>query len=482
MKNKKTFKPVLEQPSSPTFENTMGDYQKPWITDYAWISGVSGALMVLVLAAWFNASQTLDKGLHLFGNQLTDNRNQTALAALLIVTLSMVLVECVRLWLWDPKNFFRLHPKLKSGNYPGFLAECIANYLLYLLVLWFVVQFYYTANEYGFKQQDGYYQIWFMFINWVWSAWLYAGLPYVILTRALKYDADSDVRDYGFYCARLLLWPVAKVVGKVEEKYRLTDVDKKITRGLMVKLFFTPIMTVFFIDNFPHLVSNIGYLLSDNGISDAIAKGNYDNNRLNNDLYNISTSLIFSIDVALAWCGYVISSRWVDNQTISAEPTMLGWAVCLLCYPPLRVAPGWLYGFPGEKEAIYLFDAQWVITFFLILALASYFVYMLATLWFGTRFSNLTHRGIIRKGPFAIVRHPAYASKNFSWWCIIFPAIIYNAFHSHFAPAILGCMGLALSTYIYYWRAITEERHLSADPAYHDYCKHVKYRFIPGVI
>lgn len=482
MSTKKKFKPALEQPSLPAFENTMGPYEKTWITDYAWISGVVGAVMVLIIAAWFKSSNTLDQGLFVFGKQLTSNQHQTAIAALLMVTFSMVLVECIRLWLWDKKHFFSVHPKLKSGNYLSFLAECLLNYVLYVILLWFVLKFYHTANEYGFRDNAGYYQIWFLFLTWVWKAWLYAGLPYVVLTRAFKYDAHSDLRDYGFYCARLLLWPAAKFTTLVKENYKLTEIDKKITLGLMVKLFFTPVMTVFFVDNFPHLVSNLGYLFGETGLRDVIAKGQYDNTRLNNDLYNICTSIIFTVDVALAWCGYVVASRWVDNQTVSAEPTMLGWAVCLLCYPPLRVAPGWLYGFPGEKEAIYMFDSQWVITLFLILAIASYFVYMLATLWFGTRFSNLTHRGIIRKGPFAIIRHPAYASKNFSWWCIIFPAIIYNALHSQFGPAIFQCLGLMLSTYIYYWRAITEERHLSADPAYHEYCKHVKYRFIPGVV
>jgi protein-S-isoprenylcysteine O-methyltransferase Ste14 len=35
---------------------------------------------------------------------------------------------------------------------------------------------------------------------------------------------------------------------------------------------------------------------------------------------------------------------------------------------------------------------------------------------------------------------------------------------------------------IYYWRAITEERHLSEDAEYRVYAKKVRYRFIPRVI
>lgn len=482
--NKKTIR--LEQPSSAQFENTMGDYSSSWVTDYAWISGIAGAVMVFVLAAWYNIFQTLQKGLYVFGHQLTSTRNDSLLATLLIITFTMVAIESIRLWLRNKRGFFSLHPKIKSGNYLAFVFECICNYFFYLCVIYVVIQFYHTAGEYGFNQNAAYYQAWFRFVDWVWNAYLYAGLPYVLFTRGLKYDAHCDLRDYGFYGARLLAWPISKIMGSIEDKYRLSDIDKKITRGLLVKMFFTPLMTVFFIGQFPHLVNNIGYVFGDlfgsPGLWSAIGNGNYNNSQLNNDLYNISISVIFSIDVALAWCGYVISSRWVDNQTVSAEPTSLGWAVCLLCYPPFQVAPGWLYSPPGEKEAIYMFDVQWVITFFLILMIASYVVYMLSTLWFGTRFSNLTHRGIIRKGPFAFIRHPAYASKNFAWWCIMFPAIIYNAFNNHFGPAVLECLGLLLMSYLYYLRAVTEERHLSADPAYHEYCKHVKYRFIPGLI
>ncbi len=476
----------LETPSRPQIENTMGRYDGSWVTDYAWISGLSGAIITFALAAWFNAAQVLNKGLFVLEFQITKSRSESIFAALLIVTFSMVLVECLRLWLRDKNQFFALHPKIRNGAYFGFILECFINFLLYLLLLSLVIQIYHSVNEYGYIRDNAYYQNWFTFIDLVWTGYLWAGFPYVLITRAFKYDEESDKRDYGFYCARLLLWPIDKIFGSLDAKFRLKEIDRKITRGLFVKLFFTPIMTVFFFNNFPHLSNNIGYVFGDlfgnSGLWSKVASGSYTNSMLNNDLFNISTSVIFSIDVALAWCGYVISSRWVDNQTISAEPTTLGWVVCLLCYPPAQVVTGWLYSPPGEKEAIYMFDVQWVITFFLILMIASYFIYMLATLWFGTRFSNLTHRGIIRKGPFAIIRHPAYASKNFAWWCIMFPAIIYNAIDNHIGTAVIQFLGLVLMTKLYYWRAITEERHLSIDPAYHEYCKHVRYRFIPGII
>lgn len=470
----------INQTNTDQLDNSMGDYQSSWITDYAWISGLTGAIAVIAIAAWYNLAQVFSKGLIIFGHQITNERNESNLLALLMITAIMVGVESIRIWYRDKPEFFNIHPKLRSTQHLSFLVECVTHYLLYLLLIWLVVWFYHSAGEYGYKRNAAYYQAWFRFIDWLLNAWLYAGLPYVLITRACRYHKNADTRDYALFLQRVLMYPFGKVFGFATRPTLLSDTDKKILRGLLVKMFFTPLMTVFFIGQFPHLVNNLGYLVD--GLPKAILSGSYTNSKLNNDLFNISISFIFSIDVALAWCGYAISSRWVDNQTISAEPTMLGWVVCLLCYPPFQQYLGFYYGAPGEKEAIYMFHQQWLITILLVFMVASYTVYMLSTLWFGTRFSNLTHRGIIRKGPYSFVRHPAYASKNFAWWCIMFPAVLYNAVHNRIEPAILQILGLILLTWTYYWRAITEERHLGADPAYQDYCQHVRYRFLPRIL
>src|SRR3546814_14686759 len=48
-------------------------------------------------------------------------------------------------------------------------------------------------------------------------------------------------------------------------------------------------------------------------------------------------------------------------------------------------------------------------------------VYAWATVAFGLRFSNLTHRGILTHGPYAWTKHPAYVSKNLFWWLATLP-------------------------------------------------------------
>jgi protein-S-isoprenylcysteine O-methyltransferase Ste14 len=450
-----------------------------WVTDYAWISGLAGALMVVICAIFYNKIQALRFGVHIMGVQLTHTRIDSLLLALVIITVTMLLTEGLRLWLRDRKNFFQLNPELKTGRYSRFFGDAIVNWLLYLGLLGLVVLFFRTAGEYGYVNNAPFYQIWFRFIHLAFIAYLWGGLPYVLITRAFKHDPVADRRDSSSLLARVLQFLLSLVPGFKYLRPRFNEVDKKASRALLVKLFFTPLMTVFFTDQFPHLVNNVAYVST--GLLDTIAAGSYNHARFNSDLQNFSWALIFSIDVSLAWCGYVISSRWVDNQTITAEPTMLGWLVCLVCYPPFQMVPALYYSSPSER-IVFQLQNEVMVSIFLFLSVLSITVYMSATLWFGVRFSNVTNRGIIRKGPFAFVRHPAYASKNFVWWCMVFPVIVYNVTHNGIKMAILQVLGLILISWIYYLRAITEERHLGADPYYRAYCRQVKYRFVPGVI
>ncbi|MBL4827371.1 MAG: hypothetical protein JKY66_06610 [Spongiibacteraceae bacterium] len=472
--------------ASPSKRNKTGENQNStaintkgsWVSDRAWISGLTGALAVVTIAAWYSSANILNKGLSVFGYPLTHQHNDTVLAALIMVCLSMVAVETIRLWRWHRMAFFNVHPKLRSAHHWRFVVECVKHYLLYLCLLYLVIAFYQTAGEYGFKRSAPYYQNWFRFLDIAWAGYLWLGLPYVLLTRAVKYSPDCDRRDLACFFEKLLLYPISRLTPRNKQHQGFDEKDKKMTRALLVKLFFTPLMTVFFLDQFPHLINNLTYVVNDLGT--LIINGHYNHTAFNRDFFNITIALIFSIDVALAWCGYTVSSRWVDNQTFSAEPSILGWLVCLICYPPFQSILGIYYAAPAEREILQLTN-QWVVSLFTGMMVMSYVVYMLATLWFGVRFSNLTHRGIIRTGPYSFVRHPAYAAKNFSWWCVMFPIILYNAAHNGTLLACTQILGLGLMSWVYYLRATTEERHLGSDPRYQEYCEKVGYRFIPGV-
>ncbi|MCR6652214.1 MAG: hypothetical protein NVV73_12275 [Cellvibrionaceae bacterium] len=457
----------------------LNSYQQPWITDGAWITGVAGTLTILIMGYYFGTTKVHLNGLPFLNGTVQEEKHAAMLIALGVVAAVMVLVELIRLATFKDYVFIRKDPLLEQGKVVQFFAECLKIYLLLLLLFTFCRWGYHSLNEYGFRPKNSYYAPWFYALDFLWQLFIIAGLPYIALTRAFKHNPDDDKKDLATLTQKCLAFVLSALPLLRNLRSEFTIDDKRAARGLAVKFFFAPVMTVFFFDNFSHLQNNLDYMLT-NAIP-AMQNGSYNYSILGRDLGNILSNIIFSIDVGLAWVGYVVSSRWLDNTTVSAEPTMFGWLVCLISYPPFRVMGGWFLSGPGETLYTQI-PMEGLVTVFASLMMFSYFLYMLPTIWFGVRFSNLTHRGIIRKGPYAIVRHPAYAAKNMAWWFVGLPSAIYAGYTQGFSVGLLYVAGLIFLTAVYYARAITEERHLSFDPNYQEYCRHVRYRFIPGVI
>jgi hypothetical protein len=177
------------------------------------------------------------------------------------------------------------------------------------------------------------------------------------------------------------------------------------------------------------------------------------------------------LDLALCVIGYTFTLRLLDSHVRNVDDTLLGWVAALACYPPFNGATEHFLRYDDGGWQMFLRAHPEVMIAAGVLGVISIGVYTWATLAFGFRFSNLTHRGIIATGPYRWVRHPAYASKNLWWWLTAMP------FFSSFT-AFLGLLGWNA---VYVMRAMREERHLSRDPAYRAYCAEVRWRFIHGV-
>jgi protein-S-isoprenylcysteine O-methyltransferase Ste14 len=180
-------------------------------------------------------------------------------------------------------------------------------------------------------------------------------------------------------------------------------------------------------------------------------------------------SLMFVIDVAFATVGYICTFRALDAHIRSATPYAAGWTAALICYPPfvLMGDNGPLDYHPGTSDWIHWMQghpALMAVTGMVLVGLT--LVYAWATVAFGLRFSNLTHRGILTHGPYAWTRHPAYLSKNLFWWISTIPIL---ATTGSWADGLRNTAIMAIVSGVYYWRAKTEERHLGVDPAYQDY-------------
>jgi protein-S-isoprenylcysteine O-methyltransferase Ste14 len=221
----------------------------------------------------------------------------------------------------------------------------------------------------------------------------------------------------------------------------------------IVKGFFIPLMLTF-------LAGYINWFVKLDIAAEFAKPGGY---------YTLLYKSSYLVDVMFGATGYLMAMKLVDGHIRSTEPTWLGWVVCICCYPPFNAAVlGKLLPYDDKYYWGNLFagsDAMWVA--WSVVIIACLWIYAWASMAFGIRFSNLTNRGIITNGPYRWLKHPAYVSKNISWWLVSVPFIATTGPQEAFR-ASLALLGV---NFIYFMRAKTEEWHLMRDPDYQAYSK-----------
>lgn len=241
---------------------------------------------------------------------------------------------------------------------------------------------------------------------------------------------------------------LATVVWDLFRHGRLEAAGRQCLLGWCVKAFFLPLMLAWLYFWLLQGVEGLGLSAGWHG------------------LFVAAMALLYAIDTAFATIGYVSTSRSIDAHIRSTDATWLGWLSALACYPPLSelVLRRWLEYKDGFEWTHWLSGTPWLLPWAMaILVLTA--VYTSASVVFGPRFSNLTHRGIITTGPYRWTKHPAYLCKNLSWWLIAVPFVADRGL----ADAVGDCLALLGVNFIYWLRARTEERHLMHDPVYRHY-------------
>jgi protein-S-isoprenylcysteine O-methyltransferase Ste14 len=257
--------------------------------------------------------------------------------------------------------------------------------------------------------------------------------PIIYIFRTTKYTTNKPY---------LILRYLINVFRK--NKFKPNKEERVALLFILVKVFYLPLMINFFFNNFRNL------LLAD----------------MNFYWYSFIFTLMFTIDTFVFAIGYTFEFRSLKNVVKSVEPTLLGWAVAIVCYPPFNAIVGKYIPWGANDHVTF-----WNPTMDLIMKITIIFlliIYVWATIALGPKASNLTNRGIVTKFPYSFIRHPAYISKNLIWWLTLLPVIGWKF-----------SLGMLFWTIIYFLRAVTEERHLSQDPDYLEYKKKVKWRFIP---
>ncbi len=241
---------------------------------------------------------------------------------------------------------------------------------------------------------------------------------------------------------------------KAEKKFYWQVPCRFAALSLLIKAFYIPLMCSWAIQKAAYIYHSAG-------------SGDWSFMQINS---LILAALIF-IDVSIFALGYLSELPQLGNVIGSVESTVLGWAVCLICYPPFNYLLLGILDRPlNEQWRPQDWTGPMLHQGVLICVTLLWAIYVWATIALGFKASNLTNRGVVSQGPYRYVRHPAYVSKVSLW--------VLSAF-------FIGEMNFYLVVsfvIIYALRAWTEERHLSRDPEYRAYQKRVPYLMVPGVI
>lgn len=285
----------------------------------------------------------------------------------------------------------------------------------------------------------------------------------VCIVNNVKNRNNDDADSPGNIFFTVLRQLAALSTGSGRQVYGSAQ-QKKYFLFILVKLFFLPLMIQYCLSNGADMISEIKRVMK-TGMDGTFMLW------FNNVAFPIGITAFFLIDTAVFTFGYLFESSKLSNRVRSVDATWSGWIVALICYPPFNSVLSTLA--PHHANHYAYFYESITGTFVLRLAVLLLFsVYVWASISLGTRASNLTNRGIVSRGAYRFVRHPAYISKVAAWWLTLIPLLGEN-------PGSVA--GMAIWSLVYFLRAVTEERHLMQDEDYAAYCKKVKWRFIPRV-
>jgi hypothetical protein len=349
-----------------------------------------------------------------------------------LLTAAMVVV--IGEWVWLSDRGPRLGVWASSATRPRSwlrivyrVIGCIATALLIALVYWLL-------PEYRGDFYNPYWQL------------LRTVSPFAALVPAYCIGVDrrlSDDADEYAQMGRLVCGQIAAVTPGVLRRHLL---------GWVIKGFFLPLMSVYLDQDCHALLAALSHPRA----------GLFTN-------FDFWFEVSYTIDLLFSVIGYTLTTRLLDSQLRSIEPTVLGWVAALVCYQPFYSVTSQYYLHYDNNFYwdTWLAPWPWLQGLWGTVIVGLSMIYGFSTVAFGTRFSNLTHRGIITGGPYRFSKHPAYWSKNLSWWLISVPFVP----TAGILDSVRRCGLLLLLNGVYWLRARTEERHLSRDPAYLAYAR-----------
>ena len=391
------------------------------------------ALAISLMAVWW----LRDYGQHL----------PSRTVGLVVVCVSLAVPIIVLEWLFlKPYRNASAGLDFRMPRKRGGVTRTAVKLLGFYACVGLVAGVYWLFPEYHGSFYDNYYAVVKAVLPW----WLLLAVPYF-------YWLDGSMLKPKDSYWQLGSW----VLGRRNNAD--TRAIGQLLLGWLVKLFFLPLMFVYLGNNLTTLLNFDFTRFLAGG-----AQGSF------KAVFDFSFNFLYYIDLLFVTVGYTCTLRLFDSHIRTAEPSFLGWGIALISYQPFWSAfsgtylkyeegPAWGYWF-WNTPLVYIL---WGSVILLLIAL-----YVWASVPFGIRFSNLTHRGILTNGPYRYTKHPAYISKNLSWWMISMPFMVSSTADEALRHSLL----LLLVNFVYFMRARTEERHLSWDPDYVAYARYIEQR------
>lgn len=250
-----------------------------------------------------------------------------------------------------------------------------------------------------------------------------------------------------------------------------------------IKFFFGPQLILWSFQHLQGIISNWGNLERVHASLKGYRAEIFSLVKYRHYVFLVFIQFMYFIDCFVFAVGYCTELTFLKNRIRTVESTALGLIFCLACYPPVSSVTASIVTWRHEDHIFNIANnpaaiINWI---FYIIAAFLIFIYVAASVALFTKASNLTNRGTVSIFPYNIIRHPAYATKISLWWLASTIAIKNMFIHQQYLLLLFYLLSAITWSFIYYMRAITEERHLLLDPDYRAYTKKVKYKFIPFV-
>ena len=371
------------------------------------------------------------------------------------------------------------------------IKHCLCSYIIYF-VIYIFLKYNDFFNDFFVNDLSSLYLI--LFLCYIFLAPV---IYFIFRPKSLYRSHSIDVCNYIYRTTTKLFSKDTAINKNYQDVFSFfipTYYEKQALMLTFIKMYFGCIMTGLLYKSIPDIINNLQMFYKtflcfiENFTTPKVFVNFISDNSI--DLYVAAVSSFLILDLLVFSFGYITETAFLNNKIRTVDTNLLGVFFCLISYSPFVSITNAFVGSSCVKTVFTLPDyvpsaIVWAIHLLLLLFVI---LYALSAVALGTKASNLTNRGIVTKFPFNIVRHPAYSTKNLAWviFSLTFILVDFSSPDFDLKNYVILVISVILSRIayliIYYFRAVTEERHLMQDPEYQEYAKKVRWRFIPYII